>query len=154
MQTTVLRWASLYVVERDSWLSRFGEASVSNASRIFGNEEMLRQMANFCSSVKTVLKNDVTLYVLLHCLILFDPQHSNLVDRQLINTFKDKYIILLKHYLESEYSFMYAERYVRVLFDKLVEFRPMAERSMCILRQFKEFVPPLMKQMLNLHDPS
>ena len=97
-------------------------------------------------------KNDVTLFVLMHCLILFDPREANLVDRQLINTFRDKYVILLKHYLESEYSFLYTERYLRAILDKTVEIRHVADKSMGILREFREYVPPLVKQILNLQE--
>ena len=74
------------------------------------------------------------------------------MDRQLINTFRDRYVILLKHYLESEYSFLYTERYLRAILDKTVEIRLMADKSMDILKDFFQFVPPLMKQVLNLQE--
>nr|KAG5714183.1 hypothetical protein BaRGS_018400 [Batillaria attramentaria] len=144
--------SALYVVERDTWLSRFGENTVAMTAAIFGNEDVIRCMANFCRSLKIILKNDVTLYVLMHCLILFDPREPNIVDRQLINTFRDKYVILLKHYLESEYSFLYSERYLRAIMDKTVEIRHVAEQSIGVMRQFKDFLTPLMKQLFNLDD--
>lgn len=152
MRSVILRWTALYVVERNAWLTRFGECNVKTASVIFGHEDIMKEMASFCHSTKTILKNDVTLFVLMHCLILFDPRETNLVDRQLINTFRDKYVILLKHYLESEYSFLYTERYLRAILDKTVEIRHVAYKSMGILREFKEYVPPLVKQILNLQE--
>lgn len=152
MRTVVLRWVGLYVVERDAWLGRFGENTVATASALFGHEDIIRRMADFCRSVKMILKNDVTLYVLMHCLIMFDPREPNIVDRQLINTFRDKYVILLKHYLESEYSFLYSERYLRAIMDKTVEIRSVAEQSIAIMRQFKDFIPPFTKELLNIHD--
>ena len=152
MRSVILRWTALYVVERNTWLTRFGECSIAKASIIFGHEDIIREMAAFCRSSKIILKNDVTLFVLMQCLILFDPREPNLVDRQLINTFHDKYIILLKHYLESEYSFLYTERYLRAVMDKTVEIRGVADKCMGIMREFQEYVPPLMKQLLNLHD--
>lgn len=152
MRTVVLRWVGLYVVERDAWLGRFGENTVATASALFGHEDIIRRMADFCRSVKMILKNDVTLYVLMHCLIMFDPREPNIVDRQLINTFRDKYVILLKHYLESEYSFLYSERYLRAIMDKTVEIRSVTEQSIAIMRQFKDFIPPFTKELLNIHD--
>lgn len=85
---------------------------------------------------------------------MFDPREANIVDRQLINTFRDKYIILLKHYLESEYSFLYAERYMSAIMDKVVEIRQTAQLSLTAMRQFMDFIPPLMKQLLNLSECS
>ncbi|KAK7109865.1 nuclear hormone receptor family member nhr-8-like isoform X2 [Littorina saxatilis] len=154
MRSVILRWTALYVVERNTWLTRFGECDVRTASIIFGHEDVMQEMAAFCRSTKMILKNDVTLFVLMHCLILFDPREINLVDRQLIGTFRDKYIILLKHYLESEYSFLYTERYLRAVLDKTVDIREVAEKSLGIMREFKEYIPPLMKQVLNLQENS
>ena len=36
---------------------------------------------------------------------------------------RDKYVILLRHYLQATFSFAYAEDYVRVLQDHIVEIR-------------------------------
>ncbi|KAL8616587.1 hypothetical protein ACOMHN_036619 [Nucella lapillus] len=152
MRSVVLRWTGLYVVERHTWLTRFGECSVSTASVVFGHEDAIQEMAAFCHATKTVLKNDVTLFVLTHCLILFDAREQNLVDRQLINTFRDKYLVLLKHYLESEYSFLFAEGYLKAIQDKVIEIRLVAERCMGIMKQFKDFISPLSKQLLNLQE--
>lgn len=154
LRSVIFRWTALFVVERNSWLTRYGESDMATMTTIFGHEDIVCEIANFCRSTKTILKNDVTLFALMHCLVLFDPREPNLVDRQLINTFRDRYVILLKHYLESEYSFAYTERYLRAIMDKTAEIRNVAEKSMGILRDFFEYVPPLMKQVLNLEDPS
>ncbi|XP_076466050.1 uncharacterized protein LOC143297522 isoform X2 [Babylonia areolata] len=152
MRSVILRWTGLYVVERNSWLTRFGECSVSTACVIFGHEDVIQDMAAFCRSMKIILKNDVTLFVLTHCLLLFDPREQTLVDRQLINSFRDKYLILLKHYLESEYSFLFSDRYLQALMDKIIEIRHVADKCLRVMKHFQEYIPPLTKQLLNLHE--
>jgi nuclear receptor subfamily 1 group I len=150
LRSIILRWIALFVVERNAWLTRFGELDVTNMGIMFGHEDMVAELGVFCCATKTILKNDVTLFALVHCLILFDPREANLVDRQLINTFRDRYVILLKHYLESEYSFTYTERYLRAIMDKVAEMRNIAEKSLCVFSDFLDFIPPLTKQVLNI----
>lgn len=51
----LLRWSALFVVERDAWLSRYGETTVASMALIFGHEDVIRRLSIFCRSVKVSL---------------------------------------------------------------------------------------------------
>ncbi|XP_076461627.1 uncharacterized protein LOC143294088 [Babylonia areolata] len=129
-RTVLLRWTALYVLEHDAWLTCFGECDVTTAASASEGSGHLREScavvrgaARFCRSLKSLLKNDVTLFALLHSLVLFDPAASRLTDRQAVSAVADRYYILLKHYLEAEFSFLHADQYMMAVRDKMAELR-------------------------------
>lgn len=55
LRVILLRWSALFVVERDAWLSRYGETTVASMALIFGHEDVIRRLSIFCRSVKVSL---------------------------------------------------------------------------------------------------
>ena len=98
------------------------------------------KVLEFCHHLKAVAKNEVAVYALLHCLVLFDPCQTSVEDRQLVNALRDKYVILLKHYLESQYSYLHANRYFSVLVDILVQVRQLGQQGRAFYTQIAEGV--------------
>jgi hypothetical protein len=82
MRTLILKGAACFVVERDAWIKAYGELPVSLFVRVTGHEKLIRQHAAFCRSLKMLLKNDVTMYALLQCVMLFDPRQVRIDKHQ------------------------------------------------------------------------
>ena len=101
-------------------------------------------------SLKTLLKNDVTLYALLQCVLLFDPSQPHVADRQLVNGLRDKYLLLLKHYLESVVSYQHAHDYLDLLRDKLGELAVLGEKMTDMFKTWTGLIQPLMIEVLSL----
>nr|KAG5705231.1 hypothetical protein BaRGS_011257 [Batillaria attramentaria] len=99
----------------------------------------------YCKIIKDIVKNDFTLYALLHCLVLFDPSDEKVIDRQLISSIRDKYVILLRHYLESVYSYNHSEKYLIALLDKLLFQRNMHLENKPL---YKKFFPQAPNQLI------
>ncbi|KAL8558887.1 hypothetical protein ACOMHN_054318 [Nucella lapillus] len=150
MRTLILKGAACFVVERDAWIKAYGELPVSLFVRLTGHERLILQYAGFCRSLKTLLKNDVTMYALLQCVMLFDPRQPNIADRQLVNSLHDKYLQLLKHYLESQVSYDHAERYMDYLKGKLAELTFLAHHMTDMFRNWTGLIQPLMIEVLSL----
>ena len=103
----------------------------------------------YCRSVKSLVKNDFTIYALVHCMILFDPRDAKIVDRQLVNQTRDKYVIMLKHYLESQYSYLYADEYFVAIQELVREMCHMAQSGNAFFKRYSSAFQPLITEMLS-----
>ncbi|PVD29606.1 hypothetical protein C0Q70_08861 [Pomacea canaliculata] len=84
-------------------------------------------------------------------LIIFNPDGNNLIDRELISNLQDKYINILKHYLEAQYSYEHAHEYFAAILDRLSELKSVGEEHSRILLQVNPCqIEPLMLEVLNL----
>jgi hypothetical protein len=59
------------VVERDAWLTSYGYCTPDHCRLLLPNHPLMDHCIDYCRVVKSIVKNDVTLYALLHCLVLF-----------------------------------------------------------------------------------
>jgi hypothetical protein len=82
-------------------------------------------------------------------LLLFWLQ-PNIADRQLVNTFRDKYLVLLKHYLESQVSYLYAEQYLDHLKERLAELTVLGQKMTDMFKEWTGLIQPLMIEVLSL----
>lgn len=144
-QVIGLRNSALYIAEKDAWLTSFGYMTSENAARIFPDSPHFQKGKHFCKAVKAIVKNDITMYALLHCLILFDPSDDRVLDRQLVNSIRDKYVILLRHYLESLYSYRYSDKYLMALQANLAFYREVAQDKRHLV---KKLFPGISNQLL------
>ena len=64
---------------------------------------------------------------LLHVIIIFSPEGQHVVARQLVSNIQDKYLVLLKHYLESKYMYSRAAEMYPQLMAKMKELKELAE---------------------------
>lgn len=140
-QVLGLRSSALFIAEKEAWLCQKGYFTPEHASILCPQHPHLDICTNFCKAMKAIIKNDFTLYALLHCVILFDPCDERIIDRQLINSIRDKYIILLRHYLESLYSYSYSEKYLLALQEKIVFFRDLCADGKSLIKKFFPIIP-------------
>lgn len=130
----------IFVAERDSWLMLKGELPLDLYIRLFPYNPYLTWGVELCRELKALAKTDITIYALLHCILLFNPCNE-VSDRQLVSSMKDKYVVLLRHYLEATFSFVYAEDYIRVLQNMVVEIRELNRVSKKLFSERKDEVP-------------
>ena len=86
----MLKSSAVFSEERDAWVRGFGEIPVDVFARITQHEDVVQRHASFCGSLKRILKNDHAAYVLLNCIVLFEPQAANVLDRRAVNILQDK----------------------------------------------------------------
>lgn len=149
MRLYCLRLAEVYIPERKSWKSMVGEVSESGLKHLFREPRILREIMVFCEGVKFVVENDTTLYALMYTLVLFDPRDPSIENRVLVNNIKDKYIVLLKHHLESQFSFLHADRYLVEMMEQILDLQQLSQSSMVFYRHFSSQFRPLVAEVLS-----
>ncbi|XP_076470016.1 nuclear hormone receptor family member nhr-8-like [Babylonia areolata] len=146
----VRSWA-LYIMEKDAWLTQNGYLTQAKTEELFPNHPQMDDGVLLCQTMKSIVKNDVTLYALLHCVALFDPSEERIIDRQLINSIRDKYIILLRHYLESVYSYLHSEKYMIALQQNLAALKVLTREGKPLIKKFFPSIPnKLLIEILDL----
>lgn len=145
LQTYILRSSALYILERKAWQTYMGDLTFDDLQARFQNTSV-RMFADYCAALKSVARTNSTLYALLHCLALFDARDATLQDRVKVNALRDKYILLLKHYLESEYSYRHSSRYLVEIMALLEDVHGLKARVLGFYNQFSKFFRPLVAE--------
>nr|KAG5709407.1 hypothetical protein BaRGS_029256 [Batillaria attramentaria] len=128
-----MRSACVYILEKDVFLCSKGEVSTSFLKKAVNNASVYSAHVNFCKSMKSIILNNYTLWALAQILALFNPCGAAIIDREMLSTLQDKYIILLKHYLESEFSFTFATEYLVAIQDMLSDLKMLGEAYTTII---------------------
>ena len=144
-----IRTASYFIPERRAWVNFFGAVAESELGSFFGDAHGVQQYADFCEGLKFVVKNDTTLYALMQALVLFDPRDANIENRVLVNNIKDKYMVLLKHHLESQFSFLHADRYLVEMMEQILDLQQLSQSSMVFYKHFSSQFRPLVAEVLS-----
>lgn len=88
---------------------------------------------------------------LIQTITVFNPDGQNLESRQTISDIQDQFIQLLRHYLESEVSFMHSQLFFSNILQKISELKGLGEDHARILLQINSNkIEPLMLEILNL----
>ena len=62
----------------------------------------------------------------------------------------DRYSTLLKHYLESQYSYVFAAQYQEALQDSILQGKTLSADMTSMFSKWKGFMQPLMLEVINL----
>ncbi|KAK7500699.1 hypothetical protein BaRGS_00007943 [Batillaria attramentaria] len=151
MQSVLMRSACVYILEKDVFLCSKGEVSTSFLKKAVNNASVYSAHVNFCKSMKSIILNNYTLWALAQILALFNPCGAAIIDREMLSTLQDKYIILLKHYLESEFSFTFATEYLVAIQDMLSDLKMLGEAYTTIIFNVNPTeIEPLLLEVFNL----
>ncbi|CAG5115382.1 unnamed protein product, partial [Candidula unifasciata] len=151
MNTLLLRSALFYSIEKDAWLTPKGEIPTSILKNTTGFVSLHNDHVYYCRRVKSMAQNDYHIYALLQVLIIFDPAGMHICDREFVSSLQDRYIVLLKHYFESCFSFEFAKEYYVSAMDRLCDLKVLSEEHAKVLLQVNPVdVEPLMLEVLNL----
>ncbi|XP_029649686.1 nuclear hormone receptor HR96 isoform X2 [Octopus sinensis] len=151
LSTILLRSVAFYSYEKDAWITTKGEVPTKILKEVTGYFNLHDSHTRYCRSLKYVVQDNHEVMTLLQLIIIFNPEGPNLSSRTLISDIQDHYITLLKHYLESEFSFSYAKEILPFLLQKLADLKDLSEEHSKILLQVNPTqIEPLMLEVLNL----
>ncbi|KAL8598364.1 hypothetical protein ACOMHN_047685 [Nucella lapillus] len=146
LETYALRSAALFIVEREAWHSYLGDLKLQDIKKIFEDHDSTDVFANYCAAMKSVVKTNSTIYAMLHCIILFDVRNTKLEDYGKVSVIQDKYLVLLKHYLQSEFSYLHASRYLAELMALLEDMHNLHHKIVFFYKKFSSFFRPLISE--------
>ena len=108
------------------------------------------KLITMCKTMDRKLIGDLSVKVILVLLLVFNPGGKDLIDHQHLSNTQDQFLILLKHYLESEFSFKeYRKLYCRLL-HQLQDIQASADMLVPHLQQLDPSkLQPLMAELFN-----
>lgn len=105
----------------------------------------------YCASFKSIIGDDLTVVVLLIAIVLFSPEGPHAVTRELVSNIQDRYLVLLKHYLESRYTYVRAADMFPELMSKMKELKEFANvHGKCLVDINPHEIEPIMLEILDL----
>ena len=147
----LLRSVSLYDSVRDVWVTPKGDIPTEILKNATGYIQLHNDHVNYCKSFKSLIGDDLTIIVILLAVMLFSPEGVHVVTRGVVANVQDKYLVLLKHYLESQYGYAHAAQIFPDLMAKLKELKDLAEvHSKYLLDLNPSDVEPIMLEILDL----
>ncbi|KAL5017489.1 hypothetical protein ScPMuIL_007078 [Solemya velum] len=151
LNTLLLRSVTFYHVEKDAWITPTGVIPTSILKSATGFIELHDSHTKYCRSLKAVVKDDLHIMAMLQAIVIFNPDGQNIISRSTVSDIQDKYIILLKHYMESIWTFEYARDYYPFVLQKIAELKGLSEEHASVLLQVNpNKIEPLMLEVLNL----
>lgn len=113
------RSAQYYDVGKGTWIHHDGQeipTQVLNAAFDSVDNNIKQEHVRVITQLKELIGEDTTLVAMVQTAVLFTPEYSSPGARAQTSTIQDKYLCLLKHYLEANHSWADAfEIYSQVL---------------------------------------
>jgi len=147
----LLRSVSVYDIKRDVWGTPKGDIPTEILKNATGYVQLHTDHINYCRSIKTLIRDDLTILVILIAAVLFSPEGPHVMSRELVSNIQDRYIVLLKHYLESKYTYNRAADMFPQLISKMKELKELAEvHGRVLLDVNPSEIEPIMLEILDL----
>ncbi|KAL8598363.1 hypothetical protein ACOMHN_047684 [Nucella lapillus] len=134
MNVYCVRLAESFDTDRRLWKTTVGEVGPEEVAHLFREPGVLAQIVSFSECTKHVMETDITTYGLMFALVIFNPLDPSLQNRDFVSKQKDKYMVLLKRYLESRLSFLHADRYLAEIINVLVDVETLGQKLEEFLR--------------------
>ena len=151
LNALVIRSAFFYILDRDAWITAKGEIPTSILKQATGYFELHDSHIKYCHAMKSIMQDDSVLFALALIIAMFNPNGKGIKDRQLMADIQDKYVILLKHYLESEMSYEHSREYFVAIIAKLNDLRTISDDHAKVLLQVNPHsIEPLLLEVFNL----
>lgn len=148
-----IRSASHYDVIKDVWVTPKGEIPTSILKIATGMQNLYEEHAKYCRNFADVVKRDSHLVALMQVLCLFAPDRPRLSDRQSVSNIYDRYILLLKHYLEARHGFTRGRTLLAAVLTNLAELQALTDNyGHILLHVDPSKVDPLILEVFNLPD--
>ncbi|XP_069139037.1 vitamin D3 receptor B-like isoform X2 [Argopecten irradians] len=152
LNTLLLRSVNFYDVENDAWLTPTGSIPTNILKQATGHHQLHDNHTSYCRSLKAIAQDDEYIMAILQMIIIFRPDGVNLEHRHEVSDLQDKYLLLLKHYLESSFSYLHAHIVFSSLLRKFNELQKIGdEHAKIVLQVNASQIEPLMLEVLNLH---
>lgn len=151
LSSLVLRSSCFYNIERDSWMTGSGEISTKILQKSTGYSELHEIHTNFCRALKEVVHDNKVLFSLIQVICIFNPDCKDVQGKCLMSNLQDKYIILLKHYLEWEFSYANAGSIFAKIMTIIADMKRTSDAHNAIILQANPSdIEPLMLEVLDL----
>ncbi|XP_074643728.1 vitamin D3 receptor B-like [Tubulanus polymorphus] len=151
LSTLFLRSAEHYNPEKDSWITPNGEIPTIVLKKATGYVELHEEHVKYCQSLKPLIQNDTNIMGIMQTISLFSPDRPNIRERESVSNLQDKYMSLLKHYLESRHSYAHARNLYPRLLSKLDELQQLTENhGKVLLHVNPNEIEPLMLEVFDL----
>ena len=147
----LLRSVSMYDCERDLWVTPRVAIPTEILKNATGYVQLHDDHVNYCKSIKNMVKEDITLISIMVVIVLFSPEGQHVTLRGLISNVQDKYLVLLKHYIEYKYGYTKAAEMYSLLISKMKELKELAEvHGKYLLDVNPREIEPIMLEILDL----
>ena len=147
----ILRSVSVYDAERDVWVTQRGDIPTEILKNATGFVRLHDDHVRYCRSIKSIIGDDLAIVVILLVLVLFSPEGPHVVRRELVADVQDRYVVLLKHYLEARYSYARSADMFPQLMSKVKELKDFAElHGRCLVDIDPTEIEPIMLEILDL----
>ncbi len=147
----LVRSVSLYDSDRDVWVTPRGDIPTEILKNATGFVQLHDDHVSYCKSIKMIIRDDLMIVVILLVIVLFSPEGPYVINREVVSNIQDKYLVLLKHYLESKYTYIRAAEMYPQLMSKLKELKELAEiHGKYLLDVNPSEIEPIMLEILDL----
>ncbi len=147
----MLRSISLYDIDRDVWVTPKGKIPSGILKNATGFVQLHHELVTFSKAFKTIIQNDLPIVIMLSAIILFSPEGPHVIFRDVVSNIQDKYLLLLKHYLEARYSYSRAADMYPQLIYKIKELKELCEdQGKVLLHVDPSEIEPIMLEILDL----
>lgn len=147
----LLRSVALYDTERDVWVTPRGDIPTEILKNATGFVQLHDDHVCYCKNIKQIVRDDLTIVVVLLIIVLFSPEGPHVITREVVSNLQDKYLLLLKHYLESKYTYTRAADMFPQLMSKMKELKELAEvHGKYLLDVNPREIEPIMLEILDL----
>lgn len=151
LSSILLRSACFYNPDNDAWMTGSGEICTSILLKSTGYKDLHKLHTNFCRSIKRLIGDNHVLFGLVQVLCIFNPACEEHMDKKKISDIQDKYIILLKHYLEWHFSYVSSRKLFCCVIQLLLELKEVSDAHNAIILQANlQDIEPLMLEVLDL----
>ena len=147
----LLRSVSLYDTMRDVWVTPKGEIPSKILKNATGFVQLHEEHVTFSKSFKAIIEEDLPIVIILLAVVLFSPEGPHVTYRDVVSNIQDKYLLLLKHYLEARYSYQKAAEMYPQLMYKIKELKELGEgHGKYLLHIDPTEIEPIMLEILDL----
>ncbi|KAH3706603.1 hypothetical protein DPMN_065991, partial [Dreissena polymorpha] len=154
LSAILLRSAWFYDIENEGWMTPTGCISAKILKNAVGYSEVYEAHIGFCKRVKTLFEDDSRLFSLVQMLCIFSPINTELKVKPEVANLQDKYLILLKHYLEWKFSYIQCAAVFTQIINLISEMKNLSDvHYAIILRANPSEIEPLMLEVFNLKKP-
>ena len=141
-------------VSRKSFFIQGMYVPVDMFMKAFSSHKNVAEMfINICFSMQDDWFKDPLLHALFHLILLFSPDGPELLQHELMSSLQDKYMILLKHYLECKYSYSTCKDYFAIVLKRARELRELSVAwTEVLVDTDPQKVDPLTKEVYNFEN--
>lgn len=114
-------------------------------------KETTEKLVNIFLSMQDVPFKDPFLLAIFELIIVFYPAWNNVTPRAYLSNLQNKYLILLKHYLEAKYSFRKGKEYFALVLQRFQFMKEVAaERKDIVSKAGADKLEPFAKELFDV----